>query len=314
MTTKEFIDKAIAKHGHKYDYSKTEYKNYREKICIICPEHGEFWQTPKDHLSGRGCPVCRYASSSLKLRDTAENFILKAKKVYGDRYCYDRINYVNNHTKVNIVCEKHGEFLVTPNNFLNGHGCPICGIESRAEKQAGNTENFIKQALHVHGDKYDYSKVKYVNSRTKVCIICPEHGEFWQTPDSHINQIAGCPKCRSSLLENEIEKMLIENGIVYEKEKTFEWLKCKKRLRLDFYLPDYKIAIECQGIQHFEPIKAWGGEHRLNDNRQRDTIKLNLCKKKGIKVLYFAKTKRNKDILANTNELIKEIKNYAKNK
>lgn len=119
------------------------------------------------------------------------------------------------------------------------------------------TEQFIEKARQIHGDKYDYSKVEYVNNKTNVCIICPEHGEFWQTPHNHLKG-KGCPICSESKLEKKVRNFLIENKIKFETEKTFEWLKNEGQLRLDFYLPDYNIAIECQCEQHFKPIDFAG--------------------------------------------------------
>ena len=57
-TLDEVIKLFIKRHNNKYDYSKVEYVNSSTKVCIICPEHGEFWQTPHKHLSGQGCPKC----------------------------------------------------------------------------------------------------------------------------------------------------------------------------------------------------------------------------------------------------------------
>ena len=58
LTTEKFIEKARAVHGDTYDYSKTQYVRSMEKVCITCPEHGDFWQVPTSHLRGVGCPKC----------------------------------------------------------------------------------------------------------------------------------------------------------------------------------------------------------------------------------------------------------------
>ena len=93
LNTKSFIEKAVRKYGDKYDYSKVEYKHCTEKVCIICPEHGEFWQTPSSHLNSKqGCPKCG-KDSSTKLVST-ENFIEKARKVHGDKYDYSKVCYL----------------------------------------------------------------------------------------------------------------------------------------------------------------------------------------------------------------------------
>ena len=222
LTTKEFISKAIKVHGLRYDYSKVDYKNSQTKVCIICPEHGEFWQKPNNHLNGRNCFKCKGSEKS-----TTEKFIEKANKIHNNKYDYSKVQYINNETKVCIICPKHGEFWQEPKNHLNGQGCPKCKSEKNKERCNKGIEQFIKEAKEIHGDKYDYSKVNYINTNEKVCIICPEHGEFWQTPSSHINQKRGCPVCgrKSSniakMLTNKefIEKAtLIHNGrYSYEK-------------------------------------------------------------------------------------------------
>lgn len=189
LTLDDFIKKAHEVHGDKYDYSKVEYVNMSTKVCIICPEHGEFWQEPGNHLRNNGCPECtKILQAKLRTKST-EQFIKEAKEVYGDTYDYSKVEYVKSDVKVCIICPKHGEFWVNPVHFLRGHGCPTCGNNRILTK-----ENFILRAREIHGDKYDYSKVEYVDYNTPVCIICPKHGETWQTPKYHING-AGCREC-----------------------------------------------------------------------------------------------------------------------
>ena len=125
---------------------------------------------------------------------TVQEFTEKAKKVHGDKYDYSKVEYINNKTKVCIICPEHGEFWQTPDSHLRGRGCRQCSIKSMKDKQRLSTEDFIEKAKEIHGNKYDYSKVDYVNSQTKVCIICPKHGEFWQTPLNHLKG-KGCPDC-----------------------------------------------------------------------------------------------------------------------
>ena len=148
------------------------------------------------------------------------------------------------------------------------------------------TKDFIEKARKVHGNKYDYNKVEYINNHTKVCIICPIHGEFWQKPNDHLSGY-GCAKCNQSYLEKNIKKLLNENKINYNEQQKFDWLKYKQALSLDFYLLDYNVAIECQGIQHHKPIDYFGGEKEFNKIVIRDKIKNDLCKKHNINLLYF---------------------------
>ena len=97
--TESFISKAISVHGNKYDYSKVEYKNTGTKVILICKEHGEFLQTPNEHLVGSGCIDC----AGLR-KKTTEEFIEDAKLFHGERYDYSEVNYKNkNSIKTNII-------------------------------------------------------------------------------------------------------------------------------------------------------------------------------------------------------------------
>ena len=120
---------------------------------------------------------------------TTEEFIAKAKAVHGDRYDYSRVDYTGNKAKVCIICRIHGEFWQEARMHLSGCGCPICSGRKKMR-----TIDFVKRAQTVHGNKYDYSKAEYKGNTEKVCIICPEHGEFWQHAGNHMKGV-GCPKC-----------------------------------------------------------------------------------------------------------------------
>lgn len=214
LTTEEFIEKAKIVHSDRYDYSKVEYKNSSTEVCIKCPEHGEFYQIPSGHLSGRGCPKC---GRSFKL--TKEEFINKSKGIHNNKYDYSKVDYKNNSTEVCIICSEHGEFYQRAANHLNGRGCPKCGGTNKL-----TIEEFIEKAREIHGDKYDYSKVKYKNSATKVCIICKEegHGEFYQLPGGHLLGY-GCPKCGGKVkltVEDFIKKAKKVHGDLYDYSKV----------------------------------------------------------------------------------------------
>lgn len=241
VTTVDFIDRAIKVHGCKYIYDKVEYVNAKTKVCIICPEHGEFWQVPPSHLSGKGCPQCGNKVIGRKLSDNREKFIQKAKKIHGDKYDYSQAEYVNNYTPLKIICKIHGEFYQTAHTHLNGGGCPLCVGNVKS-----NTAEFIKKAREIHGDKYDYSKVDYVNAKTKVCIICPEHGEFWQTPNNHLRK-QECPVCSKS-------KVGLNNRLTLEqfKEKATEVHKGKYNYdNVEYVNYDTKIKVICPNHGEF---------------------------------------------------------------
>lgn len=306
MITKDFIEKAKQVHGDRYDYSKVEYKGCKEKVCIICPVHGEFLQVARIHLMGCGCKKCHLSNET----KTTEQFIAEAKKVHGDKYDYSKVEYVNAKTKICIICPVHGEFWQTPNDHLNGKGCKICKTEKIKGILTKTTKQFIAEAKKIHGDKYDYSKVEYLNSHTKICIICKKHGEFWQMPYEHLNG-KGCKICRESRMEKLVAFVLKNNNINFIQQKKFEWLGLQS---LDFYLPKYNIAIECQGIQHYKPVSFGSSIHTKDEMfelvKKRDKIKKELCLEHGIKIFYFSTEVCASNVIKNENNLLKEIKKY----
>ena len=137
----EFIREVQLIHHNRYDYSKVKYINNKTKVCIICPDHGEFWQIPSDHLNGKGCPQC-----AGNVRYNKDTFVEKAKIIHNDRYDYSKVQYVNAHTKVCIICPEHGEFWQTPNNHLNGNGCPLCKNRKIGNVLRDTVEGFIEKS------------------------------------------------------------------------------------------------------------------------------------------------------------------------
>lgn len=314
LTLTEFINRAKKVHGDKYDYSKVEYKNSQTKVCIVCPEHGEFLQLPNNHLNGQGCPKC-----TNKVFDT-NDFVKKAKQVHGDKYDYSKVEYENSFKPVTIICKEHGEFKQKPKEHLQGSGCQKCGkIKTWDKRGRITTEEFVDRAKRMHGNKYDYSLTEYLNERSKVCIICHkkskngiEHGKFFQKARLHLNG-NGCPKCRNSWLESTLRVFFEDKKIKYEQEKTFDWLISNKnyKFHLDFYLPDYNVAIECQGIQHFVALK--NNTSKFNEVIKNDLLKKELCDKNNLKIIYFTnksifeKYKYDFKLIFDKNELLEEI-------
>ena len=513
LNTEKFIEKARKVHGDKYDYSKVDYKYCRTHVCIICPVHGEFWQTPQTHLVGSGCPECGKISSALKSKLTQEEFIEKAKKIHGNKYNYSKVkyngwdkkvcivcpehgefwqtpsehihkhqkhgcpkcgeikskilsltkgretfkkfleehslyvanidDYVNRNTPITIICKKHGPFQITPNSlFLQKTPCPNCREELKKPKKEKKvidykqefihklevkypnrfgyektsyvnreteiclydkilkeyvtvnpssllscnslskvkgyektnlpTVEFIEKARKIHGDKYNYSKVNYVDSKTKVCIICPEHGEWWQTPNQHLkgcgcsycagnvkwkvedyitkakkihgdkydycrmvlgkqaNHItlicpihgefeiramhhlkgSGCPKCKGSGGEKALMTFFENKGLYPQYNKFYKWLN---NYQLDFYFPEYKLAIEVQGRQHFEEKIFF--HKTLDEQTKRDFKKKKLCEENGVTLLYYANYNMEfpYKVYTSVEELYEAMKPFMKN-
>jgi len=201
LTTEEFIKRSKVVHGDKYDYNFANYTHSKTKVKIVCREHGIFEQRPNDHLNGQGCSKCKAENLSVNQTSNTDDFISKAKVVHGDKYDYNFVNYSRSQIKVKIICPEHGEFLQTPNSHLNGCGCNRCSVENLAVNRKSNSTEFTEKAKVVHGDKYIYSVIEYVNCETKVKITCPEHGEFIQTPNNHLKGF-GCPSCAGNARHN----------------------------------------------------------------------------------------------------------------
>lgn len=276
MTTDIFIDKMKKVHGDKYDYSLVQYSGLKNKVTIICKTHGQFTQTPNNHLYKKhGCPIC---GGSKKL--TKDGFIINANIKHNHRYDYTLVNYKNFYTKVNIICKSHGLFGQTPANHINGHGCPTCvGLKKLTR------EEFINRSNEIHNHKYDYSMVIYNGMNKKIKILCPLHGVFEQTPNNHINQINGCPTCNTSKGELLIESYLQKNNIPYIKGYKFDDCKNIKKLIFDFYLPKHNTCIEYDGKQHQQPIEFFGGDIEFQLIKKRDNIKNIYCENNSIKLI-----------------------------
>ncbi len=188
-TTDQFIKQAKEIHGDKYDYSQVEYIRYHDPVEIGCLIHTTFWQRPSGHLQGQGCPKC-FGNP----KKTTDEFIKQAKELHGDKYDYSQVEYNGAKQKVKIICSNHGDFYIRPNDHLCGQACFGCGQITSVQKRSKTTEEYIKQAKEIHGDKYDYSQVEYKGANAKVEIICPSHGSFHQDAQSHLSK-HGCPGC-----------------------------------------------------------------------------------------------------------------------
>lgn len=236
LTTQEFIDRARAVHGDKYGYAFSVYQSAHDKVSIHCPEHRMFHQTPNSHLSGKGCPVC-----SGKKKHTNESFIEKATQVHGYRFDYSLVDYKTSQKKVKIICKLHGVFEQKPNHHLSGKGCPGCS----GNKKLTN-ESFTQKARETHGENtYNYSKIKYTSSRSKVSIVCPEHGDFEQRPDQHLAG-NGCPSCGDKIRadarryddESFIQKAREVHGDQYDYSKV-DYIHSKNKVTI--YCPEHGV-------------------------------------------------------------------------
>jgi hypothetical protein len=269
-STEDFIKKAQKVHADRYDYSLVNYINNNTNVKIICKKHGVFEQRPTNHLTGNGCVKCARENRRNK------NYIERCKNKFKNKYNYSLVDYKNNKKKESIICPIHGVFKQSMKDHLKSTGCPYC-----AEKRM-NTKFFIIKSNKKHNNYYNYSLVKYKGAFKKVKIICPHHGIFEQVASTHLYG-SGCPICKSSKGEKEIISYLEEKHIKYIHQKEFDGCYFKCKLAFDFYLPDYNICIEYNGVQHYEPCEYFGGIEAFKFIKERDKIKKNYCIKNKIK-------------------------------
>ena len=241
LDTKSFISKAILKHGNKYFYERVNYTNYKTKVIITCPIHGDFLQTPSSHLSGSGCSKCGHINVGKNHVMTQNEFIEKAILKHNGKYSYNNIVYENSNLPVIITCNEHGDFSQKAINHLRGQGCSICGGRNKLD-----TNSFIEKASKVHQNRYDYSRVNYVNNSTKVTIICKDHGEFSQTPMKHL-QGQGCRVC-SGNNNHSLESFIKKANEIHDNKFNYN--------RSNYVNVKTKIIITCPVHGDFEQIPS----------------------------------------------------------
>lgn len=297
-----------------YDCSKVEYIDNSTPVILHCNIHNIDFEITPDSLKQKHsyCPECKNNNIIIKQKqerkEKQEKFIKDSIELWGpDTFDYSLVNYIDKGNKITLICKKHNQIFeqYTYTHLNKQYGCPICQEENRKiryeNERVLNEENFYKQAKEIHKDRYSYDKVKYIDARKTVDIYCKKHKcYFKQTPSSHLSG-SGCPFCNHSKLEDIVKQILDDNDIIYETQKSFEWLKFKHKQRLDFYLPDYNIAIECQGEQHYKPV--YFGKHKIDEhkkslideqfelNKQRDENKKRLCSEHNIPIIYIANKK-----------------------
>ena len=275
LTTEEFIVASQQVHGDRYDYSETNYSWSRGPVTIICRIHGQFTVRADQHLycgsRQGGCQKCAMTKRNDRMIRDTPSFVKDAISVHGDRYDYSRSIYTRATDKLAIICPVHGEFWQTPIAHLYGHGCLDCSGKKRK-----SSEEFIQDAITVHGDKYDYSKVEYTNHNSSVTIGCPVHGWFVQKADIHLFG-CGCQKCKASKGEMVVDNFLQTLHVPYELQKMNG---CKnpetgRPLKFDFYIPSANLLIEYDGEHHFMTFRMlW--EHTAESLavvQHRDRIK-----------------------------------------
>jgi hypothetical protein len=271
------------------------YTNVDTKINMLCKIHGQFNRSLYEILNRKyPCPKCSPTGPK------GWDFIKKELyNTHGDRYNYnlmDNGGYKPN-TALKIICYEHGLFQQSLSEHKKGSNCPKC-----VDKEKRKTVNdFLYESIKNHGSTYSYENIfLYFNTyNTKIPIICKKHGEFWQRAGDH-SRGSGCSRCNSpSKGELQIKRWLLDNRIPFEIEKTFLDFKTPKGsyYRFDFYLPEHRILLEYDGIQHHKPTLF--NNYDTNSQINIDNIKTKYAQDNGYKLIRINNLKEISDKLSN---------------
>lgn len=305
ITQEDFINRCIEKYKDKYIFTNTVYSKMHDNIEVTCPIHGVFKRQAYAFLHGCECPEC----TRNKIVKSTESFITEASQIHNNFFDYTDTIYTNSQGYIKYRCPIHGIINQRASNHLK-YGCPKCAYD----KMRLSKEEYVEKAINVHGHDFDYTNSIYIGMEKPINITCNKkdrfgntHGEFITIARDHIYKKYGCPKCTESILEQEVRHLLINNKIEYTQHYRTQWLE---RKTIDFFLPQYSIGIECQGIQHFKSIDYFGGDKMFIEQIERDNLKRKLCEEHGIKLLYYSNLgiEYPYQVYENLDELLKEIK------
>jgi hypothetical protein len=289
LTTQEFINRAVQIHGSRYDYSRVIYKNSSTKVEILCPQHGSFYPTPRNHVGNRSkCPKC--CRRNLK---TSEEFAEAAKEVHGSKYCYSRAIYTWMLAKVEIICPTHGSFWQLPCMHLYGNGCQRCYGRKK------HLEDLLNQFEVTHDGQYSYEKVTTTAGRALVEVTCPKHGGFVVRVRNHLSG-NGCPKCAGVYSKPHRKVVRALENLGFKEKEDFlvnrrGMLQGNRKLQLDIYFPSKNLAIEVDGtFWHGREVDSY---KRVDPEevKQREDLKDKLCKEQGIKLIRVTDLQINKN-------------------
>lgn len=243
FTLAEILKRFKKTHGDKYVYDKVLYKGIETKVEITCKKHGSFFQTPSAHINKQGCPFCTKFWHK-------DDLILKFKAVHGNTYNYDKVIFKNSATRIEIICKIHGSFHQLPIDHANGNGCSYCSVK-------WSQSDLLKEFRKKHGDTFIYDKVSYVNTTTKIEIICRKHGSFFTTPTLHLRNKGGCESCRIESRRNTINSFIEKasrvhknkydySKSIYETGKSIIKIGCPKHGDFDQKAIDHLSGRGCQ--------------------------------------------------------------------
>lgn len=266
----KFIEYCSNKHNNKYDYSRVTFKTLSEKIEIICPQHGSFFQIASQHKI-YGCRYCSYEFRAAQKRTTMAEFLKRCELKHNNIYDYSLIDEIKNTSqKIEIICKKHGVFTQSVEGHMSGQGCMKCYREIQGKCNI-LTQEFVISKLKEANDDYSFDNVHYINSSTKINVTCKKHGDFSVNYHNFLKG-SGCPRCKESKGEAAVRLFLEKNNIKYNQE--FRVVSGNTFDIFDFYLPEKNIFIEFQGKQHYTPTEFFGGLEAHVKQKYRDLGKL----------------------------------------
>lgn len=294
LDKQEFIRRSRIIHQDLYDYQLVRLDNLNSIVTIICKEHGPFQQRAFSHLKGHGCKKCRRGTKTIIQPRQYDNnwFVLKAKEIHGSKYNYEHTYYRSSEQDIIVQCPKHGVFTQIARDHLRGHGCPQCGLEQLHENNNRSVEEFTRLSCEVHGHRYRYDQVNYVNQDINVEITCPEHGIFTQKPRHHLRG-QGCPQCNISRGHCILCSFLDEHGIrhiVNDRSQLHP-------LEIDIYIPGHKLGLEHHGIYWHSYDTA-----ETREQRHRHYDKASVANNQGILLIQLFENE-----VENQTEIVKSI-------
>lgn len=294
-TTPGFIERARKIHGEKYDYSKCEYIDAKTKMPIICPEHGEFLQSYAKHvLRKHACPKCGIHKCANAISMPFDEFVKRAREKHGDKFQYIENTYKGMRSKLSLICQIHGNVEMSGVcHCISKTGCPKCRHVSAGINKTRSIDEFIRLGKEKHNNKYDYSKViNYENGTSKICIICPIHGDFFQTVNNHLS--SGCRKCADDLHASKSRKSISK----FIEQAQSIWGDTYDYSSVEYKSLNHKIKIICKTHGIFE---KYAGEHISSKPQGCQKCKPKKHSKIAIEWLNYMKVRDNVDIQHNEN-------------
>lgn len=272
-----FLEESQQRFPGWFDYQKTKYVSRKLPLILTCKVHGDFQITPKKHLSLiRGCPACGVELRSQKRMVGNESIIQRLRQLHGDTYDLTRIVTGKTNVPVEVGCPRHGWVTTSLKNFLKGQGpCLLCkGAHISQAKAHRGLECIQRDIDNTHHPEYTYDLSTFTRYSHEMRIVCPTHGEFWQKPLNHFPHLQGCPRCGSSTSRGENEVFLYLESLGVSVTRRNRVLIAP--LELDIYLPDFKVAIEYNGMY-------WHADDRTHKVSLKK--KWELCQERGIRLI-----------------------------